>query len=354
MRRMRLLAQALRPRCRRRVLITGGPALGQFRNDGTLGSNCSRFNLTRTTITRRRRPEVQRIRAGLLRNQPERRGVRPVRLTHHSATTQQVAPSGVFGYPYFVNMSNPFIGAQARGFMITEANKGLSRPIPTVYEDGNGPLPGGNWKDVNRNGVVDTADELNLTVYRRTLELGPRSTSFSRDAFQLLGGVRGDITDNWNYDVFYQYGQSNANQTNAGYTNVSHIEQQLRTVDGTTLSGVSDPQCVPINLFGGYGTISPAAAKYARATALQNFFYEQLMVSGNVTGTIFQLPWADRPIAASLGADYRSEKGSRHTGRVPEARTVELPWWLRRQHATDRGQVRRAGVLRRVDRPARE
>ena len=43
--------------------------------------------------------------------------------------------------------------------------------------------------------------------------------------------------------------------------------------------------------------------------ALEQQLYDQLVINGVVTGALYQLPWVDTPIAASFGADYRSESG---------------------------------------------
>jgi outer membrane receptor protein involved in Fe transport len=124
----------------------------------------------------------------------------------------------------------------------------------------------------------------------------------------MIGGVRGDIVDNWSYDVSYSYGQSDRTQVDAGYTNSANIANAINAVSTTTCRG-GQPGCVPIDVFGGFGTITPAMAAYATATALEQQIYKQMIVNGVVTGSLYQLPWAEAPIAASLGADYRSESG---------------------------------------------
>jgi outer membrane receptor protein involved in Fe transport len=285
-----------------RVAIAGGPSLGQFWNDGTLNPNCSVFNFNPYNYYQTPENRYGGIAMGFFEINPHAE-VYGRFLFSHTDVTQQVAPSGIFGSPFWTNMDNPFIGTQARGFILSRANSGIATGL--TRKDGVAP----NWRDLNNNNTVDAADELNIVYRRRTGELGPRSTSYSTDALQLLGGVRGEITDNWNYDASYQYGQSNRTNVSSGYTNVTNIAQQVRTKDGVTCLGVDSPPCVPINLFGGYGTITPQAAAYARATALEKQFYEQLIVSGNVTGSLYTLPWHDTPIAVSLGADYRSESG---------------------------------------------
>ena len=53
-----------------------------------------------------------------------------------------------------------------------------------------------------------------------------------------------------------------------GYTNLTNFGNALRTTDGVTCEN-GDATCVPINLFGGFGSITPAMAAYSSATAFQ-------------------------------------------------------------------------------------
>jgi outer membrane receptor protein involved in Fe transport len=284
-----------------RTGVFSGPTLGQFRNDGSLGSNCSVFNFNPYNYYQTPENHYGALAMGNFEINPHAE-VYGRFIFSHTDVTQQVAPSGVFGSYFWTNLDNPLMANTARATIINTMNANLKPGGLTKL--------GTNWRDLNSNGVVDAADEINMQYRRRTVELGPRSTSYNNDAFQFLGGVKGDITDKWNYDVSYMYGQSNRTNVSAGYTNLAHIQDQVKTKDGVTCLGSSDPSCVPINLFGGYGSITPAAAAYARATALDKQFYEQLMIDGNVTGELYTLPWVDKPIGVTLGADYRSENGS--------------------------------------------
>ena len=259
---------------------------------------------------------------------------------------QQSPRSGIFSQPYWTPLANPYLGAQAQQRMIDFGNTGR---VPTLRAARRDP-PGRQLRDLNHNGVVDVPDDLLMTYGRRTLELGPRSTSYSSDLLQMIGGIRGDITGDWTYDVSYSYGKSDRTQVDAGYTNVQQHRERDQRRQHNECRG-NQPGCVPINLFGGYGTITPAMARYAGATALEQQLYDQFVINGVVTGALYQLPWVDTPIAASFGADYRSESGETRPDLCLQTAPDELPGWCRRLHAADQGPVQRAGVLRRVDRP---
>ncbi|MDZ7644115.1 MAG: hypothetical protein U5K76_07875 [Woeseiaceae bacterium] len=125
-------------------------------------------------------------------------------------------------------------------------------------------------------------------------------------------GLRGSILDSgWDYDVSYQRGETDRSNVSAGYTNVDAIEQSIRTVDGVTCLN-NDPACVPINLFGGFGTITPAMVAANSALAIENENYQQTIATASVSGPInaLQMPTADLPVAVALGAEYREEVGA--------------------------------------------
>jgi iron complex outermembrane recepter protein len=288
-----------------RVSIAGGPGLGQFRDDGTIGPNCSVFNFNPYNYYQT--PQERFGGAVLGRFDLNDHAEAYARFTYSSTKVdQQVAPSGIFADTFFTPLANPFISAQARQLMITRAEAG--RQAGTVATSGID-LP--NWRDVNGNNVVDAADDLLISYSRRTAELGARATSYDNKAFQLLTGVRGEILGDWDYDLSFQYGESDRANVNSGYTNISNIANAVDSVDGVTCRNGA-PGCVPINLFGGFGTITPEMAAYAGATALERQETEQTIVSASVSGPIaaIQLPTAANSLAVSFGAEYREEKAS--------------------------------------------
>ena len=74
--------------------------------------------------------------------------------------TQQVAPSGIFGFNFFTNLNNPFIGNSARNTILAAANAGVA--ANTVCADvtcgGANTDPDSpsfvNWRDTNGDGLL--------------------------------------------------------------------------------------------------------------------------------------------------------------------------------------------------------
>jgi outer membrane receptor protein involved in Fe transport len=287
-----------------RVAIAGGPGLGQFRDDGTLGANCSVFNFN--PFNYYQTPQERFGGTAIGRFEVNEHAEVYGRLAYSSTNVrQQIAPSGVFATPFWTPLSNPLIGAQARGAIIAAGEAG--RVAGTVLEGTGRADPTANWDDVNNNGVVDAADYLNISYRRRTVEFGERSTTFDNNAWSFVMGVNGEIGGGWTYDVAYQRGESDRTNTDAGYTNVTNIGLAIDSLDGTTC--VSGGACVPINLFGGFGSITPEMAAFSAASALEQQSYIQSIAGASVSGEIgaLKLPTAENGLALVFGVEYREE-----------------------------------------------
>ena len=79
-----------------RVAIAGGPGLGQFRDDGTLGTNCSVFNFNPYNYYQ---TPLERYNGTVLASLDVSENAEVYSMFNYGKTkvTQQVAPSGVFG-----------------------------------------------------------------------------------------------------------------------------------------------------------------------------------------------------------------------------------------------------------------
>jgi iron complex outermembrane receptor protein len=295
-----------------RVELSAGGSVGQFLEDRTLYTGdagtglgarggCSVFNFNPYNYYQ---TPNERYNATLIGNYEfsEKLDVYSQMSFTDATVAQQVAPSGTFGTSFDVPMYNPLWPAAAKAEVLAVANQRLASGVLK---------PGTNWKDTNANGVVDSADTLRMRLRRRTVELGARSENYDTEQFTFLTGARGELYGDWNYDASFQYGETNRTTVRAGYTNLTNIQNALMTKDGVNCEN-GDSSCVPIDLFGGFGTITPAMAAYAQAIALQQQKYDQTILNFNVDGPIdaIVMPAAETPLAVSLGYEKRIENGS--------------------------------------------
>lgn len=292
-----------------RFAIVGGGAgtSGQFRDDGTISDTCSVFNFNPYNFYQTPQERYNFFASGDLELNDNTKVYGSVNYTN-TTVDAQVAPSGTFGATFNLPLRNPLIGDQARQFMIDAGNTAL----------GNGLLattgPAANWQDINANGVVDEEDYLKVQLRRRTVELGARSEQFDAGLWQMNFGVQGNfgkLLPEWDYDVSFQYGESNRTGIRDGYTNLTNIQNALDSFDGVTCNN-GDSTCVPINLFGGFGTITSEMAGYARAIALYTESYEQTVFTAVADGPVnfAQSPFAESPLLLSVGLEHRDESAS--------------------------------------------
>ncbi|WP_206741428.1 TonB-dependent receptor plug domain-containing protein [Hyphomonas chukchiensis] len=286
--------------------LTGGSL--QIRNDGTLGPRCSRFNFN--PFNYYQTPQ-QRYNAFTTARYDITENIEAYARASFSSinVTQQVAPSGVFGNVFEVPLQNPFLSDAARTAILGQINTFLAANPAVGFDD-----VGVN--DLNNNGIFDDQDSISTPIRRRTTELGPRSTSYDSNTFQILTGIRGDLDNGWNYDISFAHGESDRTNTSAGYTNVANIATALNTISAdtcTTPGGSTTDGCVPLDLFStGFGSITPAMAGYSSATALEKRNYTQNIASASISGPVEMLtsPFADSPLQFALGTEYREESGS--------------------------------------------
>ena len=103
-----------------------------------------------------------------------------------------------------------------------------------------------------------TLDETNMAfILRRFVEGGPRRFEQTVKTLYGVATLDGDfdmLAGNWYWDVNLAYGRNKAKQTMLGNINSDH----LRTALGPVATCAATPGCVPFNIFGGAGTMTPA------------------------------------------------------------------------------------------------
>ncbi|WP_271300501.1 TonB-dependent receptor domain-containing protein [Sphingomonas sp. CV7422] len=167
---------------------------------------------------------------------------------------------------------------------------------------------------IGNTGVGDGLRDVSFT--RRLSDFGQRTFAADRDLFRIAGGVNGSFAgDRWSYELYGIYGQSKEHQDGTGQFNTLNFIQALNAYRDPTTGQVvcADPAaraagCIPANVYGGAGTLAPAASYLAVDTTL-DAKVTQTVFGGNVTGKLFSLFGAD-PIGVNVGTEYRRETSS--------------------------------------------
>lgn len=214
-------------------------------------------------------------------------------LFSRSKVRTELAPTGTFfSGGLSIPFNNPFIGANTLDQICGVYGLDAAGCAASVASGEN--IPG-------------------FLVGRRFVETGPRVTEFTTNLFQFTAGVRGKITDTVNFDVFGQYGESDRRNTNvSGNALAARVNQALQ-VNPNNPAACLDPSlgCVPINLFGPAGSITPQMLNFISVptTTFSKTTLEtvQAVVSGDFG---VASPLAETPIAFAVGAEYRRYSGS--------------------------------------------
>lgn len=162
--------------------------------------------------------------------------------------------------------------------------------------------------DASSNNGDGTAD---IRISRRMQEISTRNSLRDTNTFQGVFGVRGDINDNWSYDVFYNYSRSSVSQILSGNISVSAFQEAVLCDGGPTAiaSGCTAPT---LDIFNGENSVSPAAADYIARTGAQIDVIEATQAVAAVSGELTNMasPMANIAPALVLGVEYRENSAS--------------------------------------------
>ncbi len=198
----------------------------------------------------------------------------------------QIAPSGNFGNTSTINCGNPLLSAQQKATIGCTA------------------------------AAIAADSSVSFFPFRRNVEGGGRQDSINYESYRAVVGVRGLITEGWNYDVSAQFQRVNMNRT---YLNDFSASRLAKALDVVSVGGVptcrsvvngTDLSCVPYNIFS-TGGVTQAALDYLQIPLIQTGETTQQVVTAAVTGDLtqygWQTPWASAGVKIAFGAEYRRD-----------------------------------------------
>ncbi len=220
-----------------------------------------------------------------------------------------IAPSGAFATLVTIPVSNPFLPAAARAtFCANNDFNPLVDGIQTL-------TPAECAAAATANNRTDPAyREFQTQLSRRTTEVGPRISDFRTQIFDYQLGLRGAITNSLNYDVFGSYGESDQTQLIQNFTLNSRFRQGLlvtRDAAGNPVCQDTSNGCVPVNVFGPEGSITPAQVDFLTANSSVATRTSLAQARATISGDFgAALPWAEEAISFAIGGEYRQYKAS--------------------------------------------
>ncbi|MFL6858721.1 MAG: TonB-dependent receptor domain-containing protein [Allosphingosinicella sp.] len=208
----------------------------------------------------------------------------------------QLASSATFTNTYQLSLNNPYLTTGLRNQLCT------ARSITAANCAAAAAVKGGPGTA----GYI----EIPVIAQRRFTEYGPRGNPVESQMFQTMAGLRGDITPTLHFDASAQYGETTQHQTRENWGSFSKVQQSLRAfrnAAGQPVCADTANGCVPINLFGPEGSITPDMLAFIDLDAHINRKVKQTVVTGSVNGDLFGLrsPLADSNVGFAVGAEYR-------------------------------------------------
>jgi iron complex outermembrane recepter protein len=236
-----------------------------------------------------------------------------------------IAPSGSFGSSVTVNLNNPYLPSALRNqfcaFNIAPVTIGVTTAAlgatpanrftaaQTTY------IPRITPAQCNAAAAATGANDPNyrtatFNLSRRLVEGDPRISEYTTTVFDYRLGARGALSDNINWDVAASYGESENRQSLTGYALTSRIRQAL-LANSTTACQDTSNGCVPINVFGDRGSISPGAAAFIQQASSSivktSLAQARALINGNFGQPILG---ATDAIDFAVGSEFRKYNAS--------------------------------------------
>jgi iron complex outermembrane recepter protein len=298
---------------------------------GTLGGAPSLYNFA--PLNYFQRPDERYI-AGVFADYEITPAIKPYLefMYMDDRTLAQIAPSGDFGNTLTINCDNPLLSTQQRNALCSPGNLNLITGFL-----GNFPLASGApYNTVNPGGDPITffdarGNEYNQAYFqllRRNTEGGPRIADLKHESFRGVLGTRGDLSNVFSYDAYFQYGKTNYALVYKNEFSAARLLRALNVVNvdangavvpvGTPGSSIvcrsvldnSDPTCVPYDVFTGAAP-SQASINYLNVFGVVVGQTSEQIANFNVTGALgeygIQTPWSDEGVGINVGVEYRKE-----------------------------------------------
>ncbi|RVU46205.1 TonB-dependent receptor domain-containing protein [Rubrivivax rivuli] len=151
-----------------------------------------------------------------------------------------------------------------------------------------------------------------MQINRRITEIGPRINTFDNETSQYTVGVKGTLPflSNWGYDAYMTSGRAFQVSTRINWGSLARSRQALNALSTTACTNTANG-CVPLNVFGAEGSITPAMLAFFNVNAIQQQTVTQKVYSASFSGDLgpIKSPLAKAPISLAIGAEQRTTFG---------------------------------------------
>ncbi|MBT4522396.1 MAG: TonB-dependent receptor [Halieaceae bacterium] len=159
---------------------------------------------------------------------------------------------------------------------------------------------------VSRDNQYNPFGEDIVDVRRRLVEFPTRRQGDESDVARFSATVEG-LFAQWNWDAGYSWSRSEARQRTTSIVNANHLQRALGPAD--QCQGFDIDGCVPVNLLGLPGSITPEQVDYLMVSGEVSGYTKLTSLSGNMSKPIISTPFGRGDLA--FGFEYRKEATSK-------------------------------------------
>ena len=157
---------------------------------------------------------------------------------------------------------------------------------------------------------------------RRMTELAERRQQNRSDVTRITGIVEG-LHEGWSWEFYYGYSKSRAKETTSGIINADNLRRGVGPASECVSPAVDG--CVPVNLFGPPGSVSPLQVDFLEVSGKVKGFDELEVYGLTATRKLAELPAGD--VEFAFGLEYRDEEAEIRPGNLVANLNTIVPLW---------------------------
>jgi iron complex outermembrane receptor protein len=194
-------------------------------------------------------------------------------------------------------------------FIGPDAGNGAGSLFDTLSFDATNPFnPYGVTLEsgVNPDGTPNGRTQNYSFIARRLIEAGQRTFNQNVETYSATATIDGQLTTpaghQWYWDVNALFGINKAKQSFTGNVRADRVAQAIGPIANCTAP------CVPLNLFGGLGSITPEMLDFIAFTEHDKSHQHLYDYTANMSGTVADLPAG--PFDVAFGYEHRLQSAS--------------------------------------------
>lgn len=172
-----------------------------------------------------------------------------------------------------------------------------------------------------------------LTFTHRNVEGGSRNSRLENSAFRMVGGSRGNLGDEFQYEVFAQYSETKDVDTSTNDFQIDNLANAIDVISDANGNPICfDPGarangCVPYNIFqrgpNGESLVTQDALNYIQGVGITTGSTAQTVVGGNIQTDLSEFGIAsplapDAGVGFLIGAEYRKDELSARPDQISQ------------------------------------